>query len=75
MGAKIKIGLEQPFSIGVYITLNPQKHHIRTMGLYYYRKTSSISRTKSQNFNVSCILVQLSPLNPLKPCAKLRMKM
>ena len=40
-----------------------------------YRKTSSISRTKSQNLNVSCILLQLSSLNPLKPCVKLRMKM
>ena len=40
-----------------------------------YRKTSSISHTKSQNFNVPCILLQLSWLNPLKPCVKLRMKM
>ena len=40
-----------------------------------YRKTSSISRTKSQNPNVSCILLQLSSLNPLKPGVKLRMKM
>ena len=28
-----------------------------------YRKTSSISRTKFQNLNVSCILMQLSSLN------------
>ena len=41
----------------------------------YYRKTSSISRTKFQNLNASCILLQLSPLNPLKPGVKLRMKM
>ena len=40
-----------------------------------YRKTSSISRTKSQNLNVSCIFLQLSSLNPLKPGVKLRMKM
>ena len=40
-----------------------------------YCKTSSISRTKSQNLNVSCILLQLSSLNPLKPGVKLRMKM
>ena len=40
-----------------------------------YRKTSSISRTKLQNLNASCILLQLSPLNPLKPGVKLRMKM
>ena len=41
----------------------------------YYRKTSSISRTKFQNLNVSCIILQLSSLNPLKPGVKLRMKM
>ena len=41
----------------------------------YYRKTSCISRTKFQNLNVSCILMQLSSLNPLKPGVKLRMKM
>ena len=40
-----------------------------------YRKTSSISRTKSQSLNDSCILLQLSSLNPLKPGVKLRMKM
>ena len=40
-----------------------------------YRKTSSISRTKSQSLNVSCILAQLSSLNPLKPAVELRMKM
>ena len=40
-----------------------------------YRKTSSISQTKSQNINVSCIPLQLSSLNPLKPCVKLRIKM
>ena len=41
----------------------------------YYRKTSGISRAKSPSLNVSCILLQLSSLNPLKPCVKLRMKM
>ena len=40
-----------------------------------YGKTSIISRTKSQNLNVSCILLQLSSLNQLKPGVKLRMKM
>ena len=40
-----------------------------------YRETSSISRTKSQSLNVSCILLQLPSLNPLKPGVKLRMKM
>ena len=32
-----------------------------------YRKTSSISRIKSQNLNVSCITLHLSSPNPLKP--------
>ena len=40
-----------------------------------YRKTSSISRTKSQNLNVSCLLLQWSLPNSLKPGVKLRMKM
>ena len=39
------------------------------------RKTSSISRTKSPNLNVSCLALQLSLPNPLKPGVKLRMKM
>ena len=39
-----------------------------------YRKTSSISRTKSESLNVSCILLQLSSPIPLKPGVKLRMK-
>ena len=46
----------------------PQQHE-------NYRKTSSISRTKSQNFNVSCILLHLSSLNPLEPGVKFRMEM
>ena len=49
--------------------------NIQVMFKQNYRKTSSISRIKSQNFNVSCILLQLFSLNPLKPCVKLRMKM
>ena len=40
-----------------------------------YRKTSSISRTKSKNLNVSCIPLQLSSLKSLKPGVELRMKM
>ena len=40
-----------------------------------YRKTSSISHTKSLSLNVSCIFLQLPSLNPLKPGVKLRMKM
>ena len=33
------------------------------LGPEYYRKTSSISRTKSQSLDVSCILLQLSALS------------
>ena len=40
-----------------------------------YPKTSSISHTKSQDLNVSCIILQLSSLHPLKPGVKLRRKM
>ena len=35
-----------------------------------YRKTSSISCTKYQSLNISCILLKLSSLNPLKPGVK-----
>ena len=48
--------------------------HIAMLSTLYY-KTSSISRTKFQNLNVSCILMQLSSFNPLKPGVKLKMKM
>ena len=40
-----------------------------------YRKTSSISRIKSQNLNVSNLILQLSLLNPFKIGVKSRMKM
>ena len=40
-----------------------------------YRKISNISRTKSQNSNVSRLGLQLSLRNILKPCVKWRMKM
>ena len=44
-------------------------------GKYNYRKTASISGTKSQNLNVYNLVLQLSLLNPLKPGVKSRMKM
>ena len=40
-----------------------------------YRKISNIRRTKSQNLNVSQLVLQLSLLNPMKPGVKSRMKM
>ena len=40
-----------------------------------YRQISNIRRTKSQNLNVSRLVLQLSLPNLLKPCIKLRMKM
>ena len=40
-----------------------------------YRKTSSISRTKSQNLNVSRLVLWLSSPDPLKSGAKSIMKM
>ena len=51
-----------------------QQGHVKH-GESHYRKTSSISRTKSQNLNASCIVLRLSSLNPLKPGVKLRTKM
>ena len=40
-----------------------------------YRQISNISCTKSQNLNVSCLVLHLSLPSLLKPCIKLRMKM
>ena len=40
-----------------------------------YPQTSSIRHTKSQNLNVSHLILQLSLPNPLKPGVKSRMKM
>ena len=39
-----------------------------------YRKTSSLSRAKSESLTVSGIVLQLALVNPLKPGVKLRMK-
>ena len=52
-------------------------HHMGSLGHIEltYCKTSSISRTKSQNLNASNLVMQLSLLNPLKPGVKSRMKM
>ena len=46
-----------------------------TQGNSTYRQISNISRTKSQNLTVSCLVLQLSLPNLLKPCVKLKMKM
>ena len=43
--------------------------------LIRYHPISSISHTKSQNLNVSRLILQLLLLNPLKPGVKSRMKM
>ena len=40
-----------------------------------YRQISNINRTKSQTLTVSCLVLYLSMLNPLKPSITLRMKM
>ena len=45
------------------------------MALWSYWKSSNISHTKSQQLNVSRLVLQFSLPNPLKPGVKLRMKM
>ena len=40
-----------------------------------YRQISNISHTKSQNLNVSCLVLQLSLSNPMKPGVNSKMKM
>ena len=62
-----------------WLTLNQVSCCQRVLGqlsnAQIYRKISSLSRTKSQSLNASCILAQLSSFNPLKPAVELRMKM
>ena len=58
----------QPFCHGLNVRSWPKLHHD-------YRKISNISRTKSQNLNVSRLSLQLSLCNILKPGVKWRMKM
>ena len=43
--------------------------------IYEYRQISNIRRTKSQNLNVSRLVLQLSLRSILKPGVKSRMKM
>ena len=56
-------------------------HWYNTIDMYFvhqtamYRKISNIRRTKSPNWNVSRLVVQLSLPNPMKPGVKSRMKM
>ena len=56
-----------------YWQLDPQEQTVELETKY--RQTSNISRTKSQNLNVSRLVLQLSLPNPLKPGIKSRMKM
>ena len=77
-----KISHEQHVVFIIYISENKRVRRYLMLQLsvihlqvQIYRKTSSISRTKFQNSTVSCILLQLPSLNPLKPGVKLRMKM
>ena len=50
-------------------------HSWNEYGWIYYRKISNIRCTKFPNFNVSCLVLQLSLPNPMKPGVKSRMKM
>ena len=49
-------------------------YHYCTRPHVYYRQTSDRSNTKSQNLNVSRLILQLLLPNPLKPKVKSRMK-
>ena len=45
-----------------------------TLQIWNYRKISNIRHTKSPNLNVSCLVLQLSLHNPMKPGVKLILK-
>ena len=54
-------------------------HIVKTLGSiairYMYRQISNISRTKSQNLTVSCLVLQMSMRIILKPGVQSRMEM
>ena len=68
-----------PHSLGIKVggtNIVPEHHFFVPHVLAcFYRKTSNIRGTESQNFNVSRHVLQLSLPNPLKPSVKSRMKM
>ena len=65
-------------SIMLYVALCyseiEEKHEFELLQMSY-NQTSNIRHTKSQNLNVSCLALQLSLCNLLKPGVKLRIKM
>ena len=63
------IGALQDFEIGQL------ERYPLSLVIHSCRKTSCISRPKSQNLNVSHLVLQLSLPNPMKPGVKSRMKM
>ena len=60
----------------LYLT-NERSTLIQVMkkNIYIHSKIPNISHTKSPNLIVSCLVLQLSLPNPMKPGVKLRMKM
>ena len=55
--------------------LRKQEQLLRGKMNQCYHQISNISGTKSPNLNVSCLVLQMSLPNPLKPGVKWRMKM
>ena len=59
----------------VALAINVSVYPADQEAITYYRKTSSISHTKSKNLNISDLVLQLSLLVPLKSGVKSSMKM
>ena len=55
-----------------YDTMNRTNLYVYVIWCYIYHQTSSIRCTKSQHFNVFCLVMQLSLPNPLKAGVKSR---
>ena len=68
---------ESPLFAGLSVVASHRWQHTAKWACVaaYYRQVSNIRCTKSQNLNVSRLVVQLSLSNPLKPGVKSRMKM
>ena len=70
--------LELPVSssdIWPRVTLMERSRYGKIHMIQVYCQTSNIRRTKSQNWNDSHLVLELSLPNPLKPCVKSRLKM
>ena len=69
------MGTYVPYDFGIQILRQMSISICKVYKIQRYRQTLNIRRAKSQNLNVSRVVLQVSLLYPLDPGIKLRMKM